>query len=682
MKKIKKVSALILAMLILLLSVPTVSVFADTSDRYGRTKLASMEDGVKLQQIYDGLVASCAQNTPSRVDIDTDWGITLAQLDVTYKMFYRDYPEYFWINNGGYTYSSVPDGDNIKENNIVAGIAPTYIDTFTNLTKAKSDYNAKIASLTSDLAGKSEYEKAKILHDRLADTVTYQSTDKDQTSYGALVEGKAVCNGYARAYQHMLQEVGIDTWYVAGASKDPGSGSYILHAWNIVKIDNYWYYTDVTWDDQGDNLFYAYFNITTQQLKDDHVIGEFEGLLPNATATTANYFVKENRIFSSFDTNRLVSLLSNSELKTQIYVNYSFDKFAEDFGNKHGKIATALGISGQYSYSTSSLGKAIIIDFDGKVICNHQYTNACDNTCNLCGTTRTVINHNYNDCFANSTVNLSGSWPITVTGAGVYKITPKQGFTGNFSNHYIAVFDSDGNAIKYNEAKQGWPLIANQTYTVKLRNYTGDYSGITWNKSKISGTIFPDTNSADWYNDAVTYAVGRGIISGYGSGNFGPADSIQRQDFLVILARFDGVDLSQYTGKSRFADVQTGSYYAAAVNWGAEKGIVNGYQGGTVFGVSDVITREQLVTFLYRYASYKGIDVSYSNTTRTEAQRKYKDYSQVSDWSLDCVLWALENNVINGKNANTSSPTIAPQGNAQRCEVAQIMYNIFKNNVF
>ena len=150
---------------------------------------------------------------------------------------------------------------------------------------------------------------------------------------------------------------------------------------------------------------------------------------------------------------------------------------------------------------------------------------------------------------------------------------------------------------------------------------------------------------------------------------------------MVILARFDGVDLSQYTGKSRFADVQTGSYYAAAVNWGAEKGIVNGYQNGC-FGVSDVITREQLVTFLYRYASYKGIDVSYGNTTVVEASRKYKDYSQVSDWSLDCVLWALENSVINGKNANTSSPTIAPQGNAQRCEVAQIMYNVFNNNVF
>ena len=259
-----------------------------------------------------------------------------------------------------------------------------------------------------------------------------------------------------------------------------------------------------------------------------------------------------------------------------------------------------------------------------------------------------------------------GTEVITPTETGIYSIAPNA----------LKVFDEQNKGLIY---KDGWSLVKGKNYTVIFEN--DNDSEFKYSLAKNIDDLFPDTNSGAWYNDAVTYAVGRGIISGYGNGNFGPADSIQRQDFLVILARFDGVDLSQYTGSSRFADVQTGSYYAAAVNWGAEKGIVNGYQNGC-FGVSDVITREQLVTFLCRYASSKGIDVSYSNTTAVEASRKYGDYSQVSDWSLDCVLWALENNVINGKNANTSSPTIAPQGNAQRCEVAQIMYNIFQNNVF
>ena len=273
---------------------------------------------------------------------------------------------------------------------------------------------------------------------------------------------------------------------------------------------------------------------------------------------------------------------------------------------------------------------------------------------------------------------------IVVDETGIYAIYRYNDNTLNDNLYYsIEIVDEKNNVIEFDYSNGGWPLIAGRQYVMSFQytykpNCTSD---IEWWLQKEICAIFPDTNLSNWYGDAVTYAVGRGIMSGYGNGNFGPADSIQRQDFLVILARFDGVDLSQYTGKSQFKDVQTGSYYAAAVNWGADKGIVIGYQNGC-FGVSDVITREQLVTFLYRYASYKGIDVSYSNTTKAEAKGKYKDYSQVSDWSLDCVLWALENSVINGKNANTSSPTIAPQGNAQRCEVAQIMYNIFKNNVF
>ena len=225
-----------------------------------------------------------------------------------------------------------------------------------------------------------------------------------------------------------------------------------------------------------------------------------------------------------------------------------------------------------------------------------------------------------------------------------------------------------------------YPTISDKGYTLHTCEICSDsYKDNYVDDLASTDNLFPDTDITAWYYEAVNYTVSTGIMSGYGNGNFGPSDSIQRQDFLVMLARYDGVDLSQYTGRSRFTDVQTGSYYAAAVNWGADKGIVSGYQGGTVFGVGDVITREQLVTFLYRYASYKGIDVSYSNSIRVEAKDKYKDYSQVSDWSLDCVMWALDKHVISGANNGTE---ILPQGNAERCQVAQIMYNIFNNNVF
>ena len=144
-----------------------------------------------------------------------------------------------------------------------------------------------------------------------------------------------------------------------------------------------------------------------------------------------------------------------------------------------------------------------------------------------------------------------------------------------------------------------------------------------------------------------------------------------------MLARLDGAELDNYTGYNIFPDVASGSYYEAAVNWGAENGIVTGYNNGK-FGVGDKITREQIVTFLYRYAGYCGRDTSFSSSADRYYAGKYSDYSVVSAFAKEPMLWALENSVLSGK----TSTTIVPHGNAQRCEVAKIMYNIFLNDVF
>ncbi|MBR5473049.1 MAG: S-layer homology domain-containing protein, partial [Clostridia bacterium] len=129
--------------------------------------------------------------------------------------------------------------------------------------------------------------------------------------------------------------------------------------------------------------------------------------------------------------------------------------------------------------------------------------------------------------------------------------------------------------------------------------------------------------------------------------------------------------------QSAFPDVPENSYFEAAVNWGNENGIVTGYQNGK-FGVGDKVTREQLVTFLYRYAKYIGVDVTVDANAESKIATQFTDYNKVSSFSKDAIIWAIENGVITGKNPTT----IAPQGNAQRCEVAKIMYNIFLNNIF
>ncbi len=248
-------------------------------------------------------------------------------------------------------------------------------------------------------------------------------------------------------------------------------------------------------------------------------------------------------------------------------------------------------------------------------------------------------------------------------------------------NYEVSLFDKNSSMVKYNESKQGWPLVAEQQYTIKLKNYEDDYSKVTFKIQKTTDTIFTDSSASEWYNNAVTYVVGRDIMSGYGgTTKFGPGDNIQRQDFLVMLARLDGVNLEDYKNKtSPFSDVPNDPecYYKAAVIWAHENGIVSGYANSTMFGVGDNITREQLVAFLCRYADYNDIDTGYSANTKTEVSAKYIDYKSISSWAEDNVLWAIEKGVINGK----TPTTIVPGGNALRCEVAQIMYNIYLKDI-
>ncbi len=242
-----------------------------------------------------------------------------------------------------------------------------------------------------------------------------------------------------------------------------------------------------------------------------------------------------------------------------------------------------------------------------------------------------------------------------------------------------AFLDEHNNYVyygSYNGKEEGFPLIGGRPYLLSLEMTAPKDTTIFL--KRLAGMPFPDAGANTWYSDAVAYAVGAGIMTGYQNGLFGTSDGIQRQDFLVMLARLDGVDLSYYAdAHGLFPDVAENSYYEAAVAWGYENGIVTGYNNGE-FGVGDKITREQLVTFLYRYAQYIFVDVSVKADVASRIEATYTDYANVSAFAKEAVVWAVENKVIKGKTATK----IVPQGNAQRCEVAQMMYNIFLNNVF
>lgn len=217
----------------------------------------------------------------------------------------------------------------------------------------------------------------------------------------------------------------------------------------------------------------------------------------------------------------------------------------------------------------------------------------------------------------------------------------------------------------------------------------------------IRDTIsFPDVKEGDWFYESVEYCAYKWTpyIAGYSNGRFGPADNLQRQDFAVILRRFcqrGGYGLNDderefyanpknYYGlndeqraavlsdKKYPTDIDINAYYGDAVLICWYNGLINGYDNGK-FGIGDKITREQVVTIIYRYEN---------NPEVTEemyaALDNYSDASQVSSWARAAFAWAIENGIIKGKN----DTTLAPQANIVRAEIATIFYRLDRYHYF
>ena len=140
---------------------------------------------------------------------------------------------------------------------------------------------------------------------------------------------------------------------------------------------------------------------------------------------------------------------------------------------------------------------------------------------------------------------------------------------------------------------------------------------------------------------------------------------------VTILYRFAGEPPAG--GYASFSDVQPGEWYSDAILWAVENGIANGYSNGE-FGVDDPVTREQIVTILYRYADAIGIDVSATATATATAVTVaglsgFTDIGDISDWALDAMKWAVAAGIMQGRTQTTA----APQNEATRAEVATII---------
>jgi len=269
------------------------------------------------------------------------------------------------------------------------------------------------------------------------------------------------------------------------------------------------------------------------------------------------------------------------------------------------------------------------------------------------------------------------------TGAGYYKVSVPSSVTGGSISASV------------NEAKEGQRVtLTVKEYTdyeledievydkhdkeVKLTAQSGNRWYFTMPKSKVTvkvnfakvgsstivvppGTSFWDTPDSAWYQSAISYVTRNGLMSGVGNGGFAPELPLSRAMLAQILYNREGRPAVE--GKSPYTDVADDAWYANAVIWASNRGLVSGYGYGK-FGPNDTVTREQFATVLFHYAG---------NPPFAGEQLVYLDAYKINDWAKLGMEWAVSRGIMSG----ISVDLMAPQGATSRAQAAQMLMNYF-----
>ncbi|MBQ8696166.1 MAG: S-layer homology domain-containing protein, partial [Clostridia bacterium] len=217
--------------------------------------------------------------------------------------------------------------------------------------------------------------------------------------------------------------------------------------------------------------------------------------------------------------------------------------------------------------------------------------------------------------------------------------------------------------------------------TVSLNSYNGvcfssrddydkysdylDFIDFPESVKRFNRTPYTDIFYNEWYYSYVIRAIDKGIFNGVSPTRFAPNMSMTRAMFATVLYRVEGSP--EVTGEMPFVDVEKGTYYYDAVLWAYQNEVVNGI-APDIFGYNGTVTREQLVTMLYRYLAKSGYDVSVKADLS-----KYPDANKISGYAEDAMSWAVGAYIIQGASMN-GEDHLSPRGMGTRAQVAAILW--------
>ncbi len=284
-----------------------------------------LKDDYKV--IYDEIYDSLASMKDEVIVSTTDESILKQIFDLV--MF--DHPEIFYVS--GYQYSRYLAGDTVSK----IGFSGKY-DMSVSQVKENYEIINEITDLIMTQVSQydDEYYKAKYLYEYLIDETEYElDCENNQNICSVFLNKVSVCQGYAKAYQFLLQKAGMTASLVSGQAKEEG------HAWDFVEVNGNFYYVDPTWGDASyivsdeisnvidEDSFdygvnYDYFLVTTDDIQKTHTFDGLE-LYPECTSTEDNYYVRENLYLEEWDYDLVSDILSQAyqESKNSVTIKCS-----------------------------------------------------------------------------------------------------------------------------------------------------------------------------------------------------------------------------------------------------------------------------------------------------------------------------------------------------------------------
>ncbi|MCL1831038.1 MAG: hypothetical protein FWG21_06370, partial [Oscillospiraceae bacterium] len=246
------------------------------------------------QLIYDAMYAA-VESYEDEIILPVS-GYSETDIETVLISLLNDCPQFFWLNYSEWSYILNSDGVSIL---LSYHYSPSEIDS---MQKKLNEQIGTLISLAEEESFKTEYEKAVYIHDAIAVMCEYDKTlnGKDiHNAYGALVEKKAVCDGYAHALQLVLTQLGIECHYVTGEARGPDGPQG--HAWNIVRLDGKYTTVDLTWNDIDSYMFeefmapssditsHIYFGLSDEEMRQTHKADE-RYYYPLPEAVDINWF--------------------------------------------------------------------------------------------------------------------------------------------------------------------------------------------------------------------------------------------------------------------------------------------------------------------------------------------------------------------------------------------------------